>query len=55
MNSKSSTTTSLPSESSDSESLYIKLAKAHAATVYALVKNRYVNDAKPIFVDNNRG
>lgn len=48
-------TSSLPSESKDSESLYIRLAKSHAATVYALVKKRYVNDAKPIFVDNNRG
>lgn len=52
---KAPTTTPLPSESSDSESLYIRLAKSHAATVYALVNKRYIGDAKPIFVDHHRG
>lgn len=55
MNSKAPTTTPLPSEPSDSESLYIRLAKSHAATAYALVNKRYVGDAKPIFVDHHRG
>jgi len=55
MTSKASTTTTPSSESSDSESLYIKLAKSHSVTAYKVVNNRYVGDAKPIFVDHNRG
>jgi hypothetical protein len=50
--------TTLPataSDSSSSESLYVKLAKSQAASAYALVNKRYLGNAEPIFVDHNRG
>lgn len=51
---KNSVADSPLSESSDSESLFVKLAKSHAENAYALVNKRYLGDAKPIFVDNTR-
>lgn len=55
MNNKAPKTMVSPSESSDSESLYVKLAKAQAANAYAVVNKRYLGNAEPIFVDHNRG
>ncbi len=42
------------SESSDSESLYVRLAKEHANTSYTAVTKKYLGDSTPIFVDHNR-
>lgn len=41
-------------ESSDSELLCYRLAKAHADNAYALVKKRYLGDAQPIYVDKGQ-
>lgn len=41
-------------ESLDSISFYRQLATQHAHTAHRLVQQRYVNDAKPIFVDKGR-
>ena len=38
-------------ESNDSISVHRKLAIQHANTAHRLVQQRYVSDAKPIFVD----
>ena len=43
-----------PSESLDSESLYIRLAKAHAAGPYASVNQRYLGDSVPLLIDHNQ-
>ena len=41
-------------ESKDSISFYRQLAIQHAHTAHRLVQQRYVNDAKAIFVDKGR-
>lgn len=40
-------------ESVDSESLHLRLAKAHASGPYASVNKRYLGDSVPLFVDHN--
>lgn len=41
-------------ESNDSISFHRQLAIQHANTAHRLVQQRYVSDAKPIFVDKGR-
>ncbi|MDQ8039625.1 MAG: hypothetical protein REH83_04390 [Rickettsiella sp.] len=41
-------------ESSDSEPLCLRLAKAHAASSYANVNKKYLGDATPIYVDKGQ-
>lgn len=41
-------------ESNDSVSFHRQLAIQHAHTAHRLVQQRYVSDAKPIFVDKGR-
>lgn len=44
----------LTTESEDSISFHRQLAIQHANTTHRLVQQRYVTDAKPIFVDKGR-
>jgi len=41
-------------DSSSKDSFYRQLAIQHSQTAHRLVQQRYVNDAKPIFVDKGR-
>jgi hypothetical protein len=51
---KNSSTDLSTLESLDSLSLHRQLALHHAHTAHRLVQQRYVSDAKPIFVDKGR-